>query len=103
MSEFGRWEYLFATLIQAQIADADAIALWRGRLHHGWPDYSWELAATGTGGFAPGATAEQALWRESHAKAGLPYCATAEQITRLQIKPLPECTATRDGAVASVP
>ena len=39
-----------------------------------------------SGDFSPAATAERALWLDSLAKAGLPKCATPEQIAALKIK-----------------
>ena len=84
LTSTGRWEYLYATLAQAQLGDAGATGLWRTRLTESWPDYSWELAASGAGDFAPSATTERDLWRDSHAKADLPFCATAEQVARAE-------------------
>ena len=52
---------------------------------------------------APSATAERDLWRDSHAKAELPFCATAEQVARLSIRVLPECDAERAKLAASAP
>lgn len=97
----GRWDNLYATLAQAQLGDAGATVLWRARLAESWADYSWELAASETGDFSPLATAERALWRDSHLKAQLPYCATAEQVVRLTIEPMPECDAERAKLAAS--
>ena len=101
--ETGRWENLYATLAQAQLGDASATGPWRTRLTESWPDYSWELAASAAGDFAPSATAERDLWRDSHAKAELPFCATAEQVARLSIRVLPECDAERAKLAASAP
>ena len=103
LTETGRWDDLYATLAQAQLGDAGATELWRTRLAKSWPDYSWELAASETGDFSPTATAERALWRDSHSKAKLPFCATVEQVARLGIRPLPECDAERAPLAASAP
>jgi hypothetical protein len=101
LTERGRWDDLYATLAQAQLGDASATALWRTRLSTSWPDYSWEFAASEAGDFSPLATAERALWRDSHLKAQLPLCATAEQVVRLTIEPMPECDAERAKLAAS--
>lgn len=103
LTETGRWENLYATLAQAQLGDTSATGPWRRRLTESWPDYSWELAASAAGDFAPSATAERDLWRDSHAKAELPFCATAEQVARLSIRVLPECDAERAKLAASAP
>ena len=95
LTEPDRWDLLFATLSHAQLGDAAALARWRARFVEGWPDFSWELAVSESGDFAPAAKAERALWLDSLAKAVLPLCATAEQVTLLGIKPLSECEAER--------
>jgi hypothetical protein len=100
-TDLGRWDLLFATLSHAQLGDAVALARWRELFVESWPDYSWELSASESGDFSPAATAERALWLDSLAKAGLPKCATPEQIAALKIKRLPECEAER--ARAAVP
>ena len=96
-----RWDYLFATLSYAQLGDTAAAARWRDRLIASWPDYSFELTVSPSGDFYPEARAERTLWLESLAKAGLPKCATAEQVARLKLKPVPECEAERRRAEAS--
>jgi class 3 adenylate cyclase/TolB-like protein len=94
-TEFGRWDYLFATLSYAQLGEQDELARWRQRFVESWPDYSFERSVSPTGDFSPAATAERALWLDSLAKAGLPKCATPDQIKAFEIKPLPECEAER--------
>ena len=96
-----RWEHLFAALAQAQLGDEEATARWRTRLAQSWPDYSWELAVSQVGDFSALATVERDLWKQSHAKAGVPFCATAEQVRQLAVEPLAECEAAR--AVAAGP
>ena len=59
-----------------------------------------ELAASESGDFSPTATAERALWRDSHLKAKLPFCATVEQVARLGIRPLP--VRRRAGVIGGV-
>ena len=100
-TEFSRWDLLFATLSHAQLGDPMETARWRERFVESWPDYSFERSVSPTGDFSPAASAERALWLDSLAKAGLPKCATPEQIAALKIKRLPECDAER--ARAAVP
>ena len=100
-AEFSRWDLLFATLSHAQLGDPIETARWRERFVESWPDYSFERSISPTGDFSPAASAERALWLGSLAKAGLPKCATPEQIAALKIKRLPECDAER--ARAAVP
>jgi hypothetical protein len=66
-------------------------------------NFSWELSVAESGDFSPAAKEERALWVDSLAKAGLPLCATAEQMERLKIKALPECQAGRAKLAASRP
>jgi class 3 adenylate cyclase/TolB-like protein len=82
---------LWATLSFAQLDNATDAQQWRARLLESWPDYSAELFL-GYGDFAPGAAAERSLFLDSHVKAGLPICATPEQLAQNHdIKRLPEC------------
>lgn len=82
---------LWATLSYGQLDRAADLELWRARLRDGWPDYSAELFL-GTGDFGTEAIAERSLFLESHAKVGLPICATPEQLARhSEIQRLPEC------------
>ena len=90
-----RWDFLLATLSHAQFGDAVALAQWRTRFIESWPDFSWEFSVAESGGFSPAASAERALWLDSLAKAGLPKCATPEQVAALKIKTLPECETER--------
>ena len=58
--------------------------------------YSAEWALTYIGGFAPAAAANRALFLDGLGKAGLPICATAQQIADdSAIHRLPECEALR--------
>jgi TolB-like protein/class 3 adenylate cyclase len=60
------------------------------------PDYSAERELGETREFAPAAAANRALYLEGWRKAGLPVCATAEQLAKYpSIKRLPECEAER--------
>ncbi|MFO1039155.1 MAG: adenylate/guanylate cyclase domain-containing protein [Geminicoccaceae bacterium] len=91
----GRWEHVFATLAEAQLGDAEASSIWRKRLAESWPDYSWELAASQAGDFAPSAQAGRTLWRQAHHRASLALCASPQDVVRLAIRRLPECDAER--------
>jgi TolB-like protein/Tfp pilus assembly protein PilF len=102
-NDTSRWDHLFATLSYAQLGDAVRAADWRARLTESWPEFSWELSAAESGDFSPAAKEERALWVDSLAKAGLPLCATAEQMERLKINPLPDCQAERAKLAASRP
>lgn len=83
---------LWGTLSYAQLDDAADLERWGARLRDSWPDYSAELFL-GAGDFGRGAVAERRLFMESHTRAGLPICATQEQLVRhAEIKRLPECT-----------
>jgi hypothetical protein len=77
------------------------LASWRKRFVESWPDYSFERSVSLTSDFSPAAAKERALWLDSLAKAGLPKCATPEQIDALKIRPLPECDAERAAKAAS--
>ena len=100
-NDLGRWDHLFATLSYAQLNDAARTAEWRARLADSWPDFSWERTVAESSDFSPAAARERYLWVDSLAKAGLPLCATVEQVARLAIEPLAECEAAR--AVAAGP
>jgi hypothetical protein len=66
------------------------------------PDFSAELELSEEGEFAPAAASNRALYLEGLRKAGLPVCATAEQLAKYpDIKPLPECEAERAKAAAA--
>jgi class 3 adenylate cyclase/TolB-like protein len=88
---------LVAVLSYAQLGQTADLERWRARLRESWPDYSAELFAT-TGAFQPTAAAEQSLFLESHVKAGLPICATPEQLARNpDIVRLSQCTEVQAG------
>jgi len=60
------------------------------------PDYSAERELGETREFAPAAAVNRALYLEGWRKAGLPVCATAEQLAKYpSIKRMPECEAER--------
>jgi hypothetical protein len=66
------------------------------------PDYSAERELGEEGDFAPAAAANRELYLEGLRKAGLPVCATAEQLAKYpSIKRLPECEAERARAEAA--
>jgi TolB-like protein len=66
------------------------------------PDYSGERELGEAGEFAPAAAANRELYLEGLRKAGLPVCATAEQLAKFPgTKPLPECDAERAKAAAA--
>jgi hypothetical protein len=90
-------------LSYAQLGEEANTAEWRARLAESWPEFSWERSVAESGDFSPTAKEERTLWVDSLAKAGLPLCATAEQVMRLKIKPLPECVAERAKLAASRP
>jgi hypothetical protein len=94
---------LFATLVYAQLGRREEMQRWRSRLLADDPNFSAEYFhwRWGQGVFVlPQAAAEQALWLDSLAKAGVPNCATAEQIAASRITPLPECEAERAKSAA---
>ena len=81
-----------AVLSYAQLGQTADLERWRTRLGESWPDYSAELDLA-LGDFASGAAAERSLFLDSVAKAGLPICATPEQLAQNPgIHRLPECT-----------
>jgi hypothetical protein len=60
------------------------------------PNYSAERELGEQREFAPAAAANRALYLEGRRKAGLPVCATTEQLAKYpHIKRLPECEAER--------
>jgi hypothetical protein len=86
---------LIGTLSEAQLGNVAELERWRARFLESWPDYSWELSVAETSPPPEEAEAERKLWFDSLAKAGLPLCATPEQIARLDIEPLSECDTER--------
>ena len=61
-----------------------------------WPEYSFERGISKTGEWAPEAAAVRKFWVESIAKAGLPICATPEQLlANPSMRSLSECDAER--------
>ena len=87
-----RWDTRTAVLSYAQLGQTADLERWRARLGESWPDYSAELNLA-TGDFPSGAAAERSLLLDSVAKAGLPICATPEQLAQNPgIHRLPECT-----------
>jgi class 3 adenylate cyclase/TolB-like protein/Tfp pilus assembly protein PilF len=92
MDSPARWDMRTAVLSYAQLGQTADLERWRARLAESWPDYSAELNLA-TGDFGSGAAAERSLFLDSVAKAGLPICATPEQLAQNpDIKRLPECT-----------
>ena len=59
------------------------------------PVFSAEWGLTHNGPFAPAAAANRALYLDGVDKAGLPPCATWEQLAGVDIRQLPECDARR--------
>lgn len=92
MNSPDRWDMRTAVLSYAQLGQPAALERWRARLGESWPDYSAELNLA-TGDLPPEAAAERSLFLDSVAKAGLPICATPEQLAENpDINRLPECT-----------
>ena len=97
-------DQLHATLIYAQLGRDGDVQRWRSRLLSANPAFSNEYFhwRWGQGVFvAPQAATEQALWFDSLAKAGLPRCATAEQLAQTNMSRLPECEAVRAKAATT--
>jgi hypothetical protein len=89
-------------MIYAQLGRPADLERWRSRLLTKVPDFSTERLLDFTGEYMPAAAAERALVLESVAKAGLPMCATPEQLAaRPGMRRMPECEAER--AKAAVP
>ena len=85
-----------AAMIYAQLGRTAELERWRSRLLGQAPDASAEFYFTLTGEFVPAAIAERALVIESLVKAGLPKCATPEQLARTpDMRRMPECEAER--------
>jgi hypothetical protein len=83
---------LTAVLSYGQLGQTADLERWRTRLGESWPDYAAELY-TALGDFPSVAAAERSLFLDSVAKAGLPICATPEQLAQNPgIHRLPECT-----------
>jgi TolB-like protein len=88
-----------AAMIYAQLGRAADLQRWRSRLLAKAPDASAEFYFDLNGEFVPAATAERALVIESLVKAGLPRCATPEQLARKpDMRRMPECEAERGNA-----
>ena len=89
-------------MIYAQLGRTAELERWRSRLLEQLPDWSVELYFNRNGEYGPAATAERALVLESIAKAGLPRCATPEQLAANSgMRRMPECEANRGKAEAS--
>ena len=96
MDNPGLPQVMNAAMIYAQLGRAEELERWRSRLLARAPDASAELYFDLVGEFVPAATAERALVVESLVKAGLPMCATPEQLAkRPDIRRMPECEAER--------
>ena len=91
------------TLIYAELGRAAELQRWRAKLLEIDPDFSAEREFWRHGDFLlPEAAAERALFLDAVAKAGLPKCATPEQLEREPtMRRLPECDAEREKAAAS--
>ena len=95
----GRWIELIAALSYAQLGRTADLESWRARFQASWPDYSSELSISETGDSPPAASADRDLWNESLVKAGIPICATPEQLARHpNMKRLAKCDAERAAA-----
>jgi hypothetical protein len=91
---------LYNVMIYAQLGVSAELERWRPRLLEEVPDFSAERQLGLFGDYVPDATAERALFLESVAKAGLPVCATPEQlVNEPNMRRLPECEAERAKAV----
>lgn len=91
-----------SVMIYAQLGRNAELERWRLRLLEQVPDASAERYFDMTGEFVPTAVAERALVLESIAKAGLPMCATPEQLaTKPGMRRMLECEAERAKAPAS--
>jgi hypothetical protein len=87
---------LSTTLIYAQLGRAEELARWRSALLAETLEFSAELRLDLVGDFLPTAVSERALFLESIAKAGLPTCATPEQLAKKPgMRRMPECAAER--------
>jgi hypothetical protein len=90
------------TMIYAQLGRPADLERWRSRLLKEAPDFSTERLFDITCCYTPAAAAERALVLESVAKAGLPMCATPEQLAaKPGMRRMPKCEAER--AKAAVP
>ena len=88
-------------MIYAQLEAPGELEQWRPRLLKEVPDWSAELYFDLNGDYPPAAAAERALVLESIAKAGLPRCATPEQLAeKPTMRRMPECEAERAKAAA---
>ena len=96
MDNPGLAQVMNAAMIYAQLGRTAELERWRSRLLARAPDASAEFYFTLFGEFVPAATAERALVIESLVKAGLPRCATPEQLARMpDMRRMPECEAER--------
>jgi hypothetical protein len=89
-------------MIYAQLGRPADLERWRSRLLTKVPDFSTEHLLDFTGAYMPAAVAERALVLESIAKAGLPMCATPEQLAaKPGMRRMAECEAKRAKAAVS--
>ena len=96
MDNPGLAQVMNAAMIYAQLGRTAELEQWRSRLLAREPDASAEFYFTLVGEFVPSATAERALVIESLVKAGLPRCATLEQLARMpDMRRMPECEPER--------
>jgi hypothetical protein len=93
------------TLIYAELARTAELQRWRDKLLEIDSDFSAERELWRHGDFLmPEAAAERALFFDAAAKAGLPRCATPEQLDREPTwRRLPECDGKRAKQQAAAP
>src|SRR5688572_28862738 len=92
MDNPGLAQVMNAAMIYAQLGRAADVERWRSRLLARAPDASAEFYFDLIGEFVPAATAQRALVIESLVKAGLPRCATPEQLAdKPGMRRMPEC------------
>jgi hypothetical protein len=96
MDNPGLAQVMDAAMIYAQLGRTAELERWRSRLIAKAPDASAEFYFTMFGEFVPAATAERALVIDSLVKAGLPRCATPEQLARTpDMRRMPDCETER--------
>jgi tetratricopeptide (TPR) repeat protein len=95
-TNLGFFDFLYLAMSHAQLGQTDQALAAADLALEANPLFSAEWGLTHNGPFAPAAAASRALSLDGVDKAGLPLCATWEQLAQeVDVRQLPECEARR--------
>ena len=95
ITEPTRDDKAFAMLAYAELGRTQDMQRWLDRLGPQRTDFMFENWASTFGDFAPSASTQRRHWLDGLRKAGIPLCATQEELLELKLRPLPECEDER--------